>query len=146
MCPWDVFYAACSNDGQWYFPWGGETGGDPTWYGWIDAWENRCNTGFYDTPVGYKENCEGSIEGLFDMAGNIGEWGGTRDLDGYWTMMGGSHDSIYQEDGTDVHAGAACVFPDYQGEEDPPPGPLPVEHNAYRPADDLGFRCCKFLD
>jgi len=147
MCPWDVFYAACSNDGQWYLPGGGETGGDPTWYGWIDAWEKCMCNGWSnsDAPIGQFTDCEGSIEGLFDMAGNIGEWGGTRDLDGYWTYMGGSHDSIYQEDGTDVHAGAACVFPDYQGVVDVPGGDLDYlfENES---ADDLGFRCCKFLE
>lgn len=149
LCPWDVFYQACSDGGSYYFPWGGEINGEPTLDGWVAAWEaDICNDfGNADYKVGSFPLCEGSIEGLFDIVGNIGEWGGSRKLDGYWVYMGGSYNSFYIEDGTGSNnAGAGCVYPDYHGEENPGASSLDTATTPYWPKEDLGFRCCKFLE
>jgi formylglycine-generating enzyme required for sulfatase activity len=145
MCPWDVYYAACSHGGELYFPWGGEIDGEPTDEGWEDAWEScLCNDSGYmgDTGVGAFYGCEGAYSGLFDLAGNIGEWGGTPELDGWWAYMGGSHNSNYAGDDGIGFAGAGCAFPEEWHLTDGPT-PLPAQYGETAYAwEDHGFRCC----
>jgi len=146
LCPWDLWYAGCSHGGEWHFPYGGTTGGVDDKDGYFEDWEFcMCNDGnhYFNLQVGSFPDCEGGYDGLFDMAGNLAEWGGTEELDGVWGGMGGSHLTI-SGDGDGPWAGAGCKFPgDWLVDE--PAVELPLEIPDFTSAA-TGFRCCYFLD
>lgn len=112
LCPWDVWYWACSNGLQWHFPYGGSTGGVESVEGYFaDYVKGACSDDDEgDREVGSKNECQGGYEGVFDLAGNIAEWGGTRDLKGYWWFMGNSYSAWWSLDEVN-YVGAGCLFP-----------------------------------
>lgn len=147
LCPWEVWYAACSQDGIWHFPYGGTTGGVDDLWGYVEDFEaNICNDHgtVGDSPVGYLSDCEGAYDGLFDMAGNIAELGGSFDLSVAYTGMGGAYLSFFGGDDGSPSAGAGCYFPQYESgvsemsTDDP-------DLLLYSGAP-VGFRCCKPLE
>jgi hypothetical protein len=152
MCPWDVYYAACSHGGEWHFPYGGTAGGVESHEGYCEDYvEDACSDAMDgDREVGTKLACEGGYDGMFDLAGNVAEWGGTQELDGFWWFMGNSHATDWDScDGVHYFHGPGCLFPSSPvwWQVDEPPMDLPPSEDvppAYPPRADLGFRCCLF--
>ena len=146
LCPWDLWYAGCSHGGEWHFPYGGTTGGVDDKDGYFEDWEGCACKDYHsycNVEVGAFLDCEGGYDGLFDMAGNLAEWGGTVELNGFWMGMGGDHSTIYGND-DGPWAGAGCLNPSYPL-VDQPPADLPLEDPEFARAVS-GFRCCYFLD
>lgn len=65
LCPVEVWEAACTAGGERVFPYGDVY--DPE----VCSGEARTSS---PVPTGSMEGCEGGIEGLFDMSGNVFEW------------------------------------------------------------------------
>ncbi len=113
----DEWYYACSNDGNFEFPYGN------------DFENNYCNgheLGILNVlPVGSLLNCEGGFDGIFDMSGNVLEWTGScgNDGSGYKCLSrGGAY-----------YTAASAMSCNYHQIN-------PVEVTYYMSA--LGFRCC----
>jgi len=137
LCPVEIWYAACSHDGEWHYPYGGNTGGVDSYPGFLhDYVRDNCNTGGYGytSRVGTFPDCEGGYSNIFDMVGNLEEWSERTNEDKYF-LLGGNHGTNTAEDG-EPDNGAGCLFN----------GKIEIGGSGTGPGEVggpvVGFRCC----
>jgi hypothetical protein len=114
LCPQEVWESACTAGGALRYPYGDEY--DP-------AACNAEDRSASPVPAGSMEGCEGGLEGLFDMSGNVIEWTASCEPSGRCTARGGAY-NLFDDDlacALDVTASTAGF-------------------------ETVGFRCCRVAE
>jgi formylglycine-generating enzyme required for sulfatase activity len=122
----DEWHAGCSHSGTTKYPYGGSS--SPTTCNTCDR-TSSCASGGPLLPVASLPKCVGGYPGLFDMAGNVGEWEDNCAVQGTMPEMDECPPRGY--DSASTASGATCDL-----------GTLPALRYRQNRSPRTGIRCC----